>query len=63
MGSARFQRGGGPAAMTEHPLWVKQLARSLPEDAGRRIAEREGRKENLGCRFLAIRVQPAHHDW
>jgi hypothetical protein len=41
---------------------VKQLAMSLPEYTGRRIAEREGRKENLGCHFVVIRVQPAHRD-
>ncbi len=45
------------------PASAKQLAMSLPEDAWRQIEWREGTNENLGSRFAAVRVRPAHRDY
>jgi SRSO17 transposase len=45
------------------PASAKQLAMSLPEDAWRQITWREGTNENLGSRFAAVRVRPAHRDY
>ena len=45
------------------PASAKQLAVSLPEDAWRQIEWREGTNKNLGSRFAAVRVRPAHRDY
>ena len=45
------------------PLSAKQLAISLPENAWRQVAWREGTKEKLSSRFAAVRIRPAHRDY
>lgn len=45
------------------PMSAKQLARSLPENAWRQVAWREGTNEKLRSRFAALRVRPAHRDY
>jgi SRSO17 transposase len=48
----------------EHqPITVKDLARSLPEDAWKNISWRQGVKKKLASRFAALRVRPAHRDY
>jgi transposase-like protein len=44
------------------PVSVKELARSLPRKAWRRITWREGSNAPLTSRFAALRVRPASHD-
>ena len=45
------------------PLSAEQLAKSLPADAWRDIAWREGADRTLRSRFAAARVRPAHRDY
>lgn len=45
------------------PMSAKQLAISLPENAWRQVAWREGTNERLRSRFAALRVRPAHRDY
>lgn len=45
------------------PMSAKQLAISLPENAWRQVAWREGTNEKLRSRFAALRVRPAHRDY
>jgi len=44
------------------PQSAEQLAKSLPADAWRDIAWREGVDKTLRSRFAAVRVRPAHRD-
>jgi SRSO17 transposase len=44
------------------PMAVELLARSLPAEAWRDIAWREGVKGLLSSRFTALRMRPAHRD-
>ena len=45
-----------------HPVTVKDLALSLPEQAWKTVAWREGTRHKLKSRFAAVRVRPAHRD-
>jgi SRSO17 transposase len=45
------------------PLAVKALALSLPTSAWKTITWRQGTKQDLGSRFAAVRVRPAHRDY
>jgi len=45
------------------PLSAKDLARSLPKRAWRRVTWREGGNALLASRFAAVRVRPAHRDY
>ena len=45
------------------PQSAKQLAKSLPADAWRDVAWREGVDKTLRSRFAAVRVRPAHRDY
>ena len=45
------------------PMSAKQLAISLPENAWRQVAWRQGTNEKLGSRFAAVRIRPAHRDY
>ena len=47
---------------THQPVSVKELALSLPPDAWKQVAWREGVKKKLRSRFAAVRVRPAHRD-
>jgi len=48
----------------EHqPVVVKALALSLPKDAWKTIAWREGVDDMLTSRFARVRVRPAHRDY
>ena len=44
------------------PVSTKQLALALPATAWKQVAWREGSKQ-LGSRFAAVRVRPAHRDY
>jgi SRSO17 transposase len=44
------------------PVSVKELALSLPGEAWKKVAWREGVKKKLRSRFAAVRVRPAHRD-
>ena len=44
------------------PVSVKQLAESLPADAWKDVAWRQGVNQKLRSRFAAVRVRPAHRD-
>jgi SRSO17 transposase len=44
------------------PVSVKRLAASLPAEAWKDIAWRQGVKKKLRSRFAAVRVRPAHRD-
>jgi SRSO17 transposase len=46
----------------DQPVSVKDLARSLPRRAWRRVTWREGSQAELTSRFAALRVRPAHRD-
>lgn len=45
------------------PVSLKELARTLPANAWRRVAWREGTSKVLRSRFAAVRVRPAHRDY
>ncbi len=45
------------------PVTVKALAFGLPAPAWRRVTWREGSNAELGGRFTALRVRPAHRDY
>jgi SRSO17 transposase len=45
------------------PQSAEQLAKSLPADAWRDVAWREGVDKTLRSRFAAVRVRPAHRDY
>ena len=45
------------------PVAVKQLAHSLPPDAWKDVAWRQGVHKKLRSRFAALRVRPAHRDY
>ena len=45
------------------PQSAEQLAKSLPADAWRDVAWREGVDKTLRSRFAAMRVRPAHRDY
>ena len=45
------------------PVSVKELAASLPADAWKDVAWRQGVKKKLKSRFAALRVRPAHRDY
>ena len=45
------------------PQSAEQLAKSLPVDAWRDVAWREGVDKTLHSRFAAVRVRPAHRDY
>lgn len=47
---------------THKPISVKQLALSLPAEAWKKVAWRQGVKKKLRSRFAAVRVRPAHRD-
>jgi SRSO17 transposase len=56
--SKRLQRNA------EHqPVSAKQLALHLPPAAWREVAWRQGSRQTLRSRFLAVRVRPAHRDY
>jgi len=46
----------------QQPVAVKELALSLPPQAWKRVAWREGTRGQLRSRFAAVRVRPAHRD-
>jgi SRSO17 transposase len=49
---------------TEHqPVSAKDLARSLPTSAWKKVSWRQGVKKKLASRFTAVRVRPAHRDY
>jgi SRSO17 transposase len=62
----RKGRGRPPTRLhrdAEHqPIAVKDLAFSLPEQAWKTVAWREGTRHKLKSRFAAVRVRPAHRD-
>jgi SRSO17 transposase len=45
------------------PVSAKQLAVSLPVEAWKKVAWRQGVKQKLYSRFAAVRVRPAHRDY
>jgi SRSO17 transposase len=45
------------------PVAVKDLALSLPAEAWKKVAWRQGVKQKLQSRFAAVRVRPAHRDY
>ena len=45
------------------PVSVKDLALSLPAEAWKKVAWRQGVKQKLQSRFAALRVRPAHRDY
>ena len=45
------------------PVSVKELALSLPAENWKKVAWREGVKQKLQSRFVALRVRPAHRDY
>lgn len=45
------------------PVSAKDLAVSLPAEAWKRVAWRQGVKQRLHSRFAALRVRPAHRDY
>ena len=45
------------------PQSAEQLAKSLPADAWRDVAWREGVDKTLRSRFAGVRVRPAHRDY
>ena len=45
------------------PVSVKELALSLPAEAWKKVAWRQGVKQKLQSRFAALRVRPAHRDY
>ena len=45
------------------PVSVKELALSLPAEAWKKVAWRQGVKQKLQSRFAAMRVRPAHRDY
>jgi SRSO17 transposase len=45
------------------PVSVKELARSLPAEAWKKVTWRQGVKRKLQSRFAALRVRPAHRDY
>lgn len=45
------------------PVSVKELALSLPTEAWKKVAWRQGVKQKLQSRFAALRVGPAHRDY
>jgi SRSO17 transposase len=45
------------------PVPVKDLALSLPAEAWKKVAWRQGVKQKLQSRFAAMRVRPAHRDY
>ena len=45
------------------PQSAEQLAKSLPADAWRDVAWREGVDKTLRSRFASVRVRPAHRDY
>lgn len=45
------------------PVAVKQLAASLPPEAWKAVAWRQGVKKKLRSRFTALRLRPAHRDY
>lgn len=53
----RLQRDG-----EQQPVAVKALALSLPPQAWKSVAWREGTRGKLRSRFAALRVRPAHRD-
>ena len=50
-------------AADHKPVSVKQMALSLPAEAWRSVAWRQGSDRKLRSRFAAIRVRPAHRDY
>jgi SRSO17 transposase len=59
-------RGRKPSRMrreADHrPVSVKKLAMTLPQDAWRDVAWREGSNDTLSSRFAALRIRPASRD-
>ena len=45
------------------PISAKELAQSLPTEAWKKVAWRQGVKQKLQSRFAALRVRPAHRDY
>jgi SRSO17 transposase len=45
------------------PIFLKQLAESLPPSAWKQVFWREGTKQKLRSRFAALRVRVAHRDY
>jgi SRSO17 transposase len=45
------------------PVSTKELAQSLPTEAWKKVAWRQGVKQKLQSRFAALRVRPAHRDY
>src|SRR5262249_49784214 len=45
------------------PVSVKDIALSLPAEAWKKVAWRQGVKQKLQSRFAAFRVRPAHRDY
>jgi SRSO17 transposase len=51
-----------PRQGERQPVWVKELALSLPESAWRTVTWRAGSRGTLRSRFARLRVVPAHHE-
>ena len=65
---ARRGRTGRPRKLLQRdakhqPVSAKELARSLPLEAWKRVTWRQGVKRKLQSRFAALRVRPAHRDY
>jgi SRSO17 transposase len=45
------------------PIYVRELAISLPSSAWKTVRWREGTRKPLRSRFAAVRVRPAHRDY
>jgi SRSO17 transposase len=64
-----YKGTGRPARLLQRdrqhqPVSVKQLAESLPADAWKQVAWRQGvGNKKLRSRFAAVRVRPAHRDY
>ncbi len=69
---SRRQRGKGNTGRprkllqrdaSSQPVSVKELALSLPAETWKKVTWRQGVKQKLQSRFVAIRVRPAHRDY
>ena len=62
-GPGKVDPDADAARHKNQPQSAKQLAKSLPADAWREVAWREGVDKTLRSRFAAVRVRPAHRDY
>ena len=63
----RQQMGRPPRLLrrtpTHQPVSAKELALALPAEAWKTITWRQGTRQKLRSRFVAVRVRPAHRDY